>query len=76
MMVGGPGGRRPRTQDLRHPHLLFHRQIETIMLGAITQVLIAADFGFTLQPATSQRAARASHPFRIHSGDLLTRHHC
>ena len=46
------------------------------MLGAITQVLIAADFGFTLQPATSQRAARASHPFRIHSGDLLTRHHC
>ena len=81
MMAGGPGvsgGSGASTQDpgSRHPHLLFHRQIETIMLGAITQVLIAAGFGFTLRPATSQRAARASHPFRIHSGDLLTRQHC
>lgn len=40
-----------------HQCLLFRRRIETVMLGAIAQTLIAAGFGFTQQPAVGQRPA-------------------
>ncbi|MFI7535081.1 hypothetical protein [Streptosporangium sp. NPDC049376] len=40
-----------------HQLLLFRRRVETIMLGAITEVLMAAGFGFTFRPACDQSAA-------------------
>lgn len=39
-----------------HRYLLMRRQFETVMLGAIAQILIADGVGFTLQPATDQRS--------------------
>ncbi|WP_329426259.1 hypothetical protein OG339_39255 [Streptosporangium sp. NBC_01495] len=40
-----------------HQRLLFRRRIETVMLGAIAEILMAAGFGFTFHPACDQRAA-------------------
>lgn len=40
-----------------HHRWLFRRQLETVMLGAITQTLLADGFGFTHQPSTAQRPA-------------------
>ncbi|MFB9206723.1 hypothetical protein ACFFV7_36400 [Nonomuraea spiralis] len=37
--------------------LLFRRRIETVMLGAIAEILMAAGFGFTFHPACDQSAA-------------------
>ncbi|MFB9966841.1 hypothetical protein ACFFOP_30165 [Sinosporangium siamense] len=40
-----------------HPRVLFGRRIETAMLSAITDILMAAGFGFTFCPAAEGQAA-------------------
>ncbi|MEV4170207.1 hypothetical protein [Nonomuraea sp. NPDC049709] len=38
-------------------YLLFRRRIETVMLGTLAEILMAAGFGYTCQPAAGERAA-------------------